>query len=230
MPVAADPTSLQNVPLFQGLQPQPLRWLQERLHRRHFGPGAQILTAGEHGTYGFILTSGTVKVSMDRPDGTSVILAILGPGEIVGDMSLVDLLGHSETVVAIEETDALAIDEADFRASLRTIPGIAQNLATVLSRRLRLANEQLLAFGTLDVHGRVGRQILVLAREYGERVPGGTRIPIRLTQHDLADLVGASRVRVNQVLVQYKRDGAISVDSHYRITVHRPDALAEELL
>ena len=71
------------------------------------------------------------------------------------------------------------------------------NLAEVLSRRLRLTSAHLLSLAALDVPGRVASQLLALAREYGERTPEGTRIAMRLTQTDLASLVGASRVRVN---------------------------------
>ncbi|HLJ68086.1 MAG TPA: Crp/Fnr family transcriptional regulator [Chloroflexota bacterium] len=228
MSVTLQARDLRAIPLFAGVSEDRLGWVRERLHRRHYGAGVHIVTACEVGTAAYIVISGTVKVYMDREDGTSVILAILGPGEIVGDMSLVDLLGRSATVITLEDTEVLSIDAAAFRACIRDIPGVAVNLATILSRRLRLANEQILALGTLDVYGRVARQIQVLAHEYGEPVTDGTLIPIRLTQHDLADLVGASRVRVNQALGSLKRHGVISVDQRYRIVVHEPGALADQ--
>lgn len=80
----------------------------------------------------------------------------------------------------------------------------------------------------LDVAGRVARQTLDFAHEYGEPIAVGIRIPSRLMQADLASLVGASRVRVNQVLVNYKHQGYLSVDDHHRLTVHDPVALARE--
>jgi len=76
------------------------------------------------------------------------------------------------------------------------------------------------------VPGRVASQLLALAREYGQEVPNGTRIPIRLTQADLAALVGASRVSVNQALGQYRKRGAISIAKDGRVSVHDEDALA----
>ena len=97
----------------------------------------------------------------------------------------------------------------------------------LMARRLRVANSQLLAMATLDVHGRVARQLLLLADVYGEKLPNGdVRIPLRLTQGDLAGLVGATRVRVNEVLVGYKKRGYLSVDGRYRVTIHDRDALA----
>jgi CRP/FNR family cyclic AMP-dependent transcriptional regulator len=90
----------------------------------------------------------------------------------------------------------------------------------LLARRLRLANAQLQAMATLDVHGRVARQLLALADELGEEVTdGGVRIPLRITQSDLAALVGATRVRVNEVLVGFTRRRHVAVDLHHRITI-----------
>jgi CRP/FNR family cyclic AMP-dependent transcriptional regulator len=83
------------------------------------------------------------------------------------------------------------------------------------------------ALATLDVYGRVARQLLAFAEKYGESGSDGqTFIPIRLTQKDIADLVGASRKRVNQVMVSFKNQGLISVDANGRITVHNREGLA----
>ena len=110
---------------------------------------------------------------------------------------------------------------------MRAYPLIAQNLVRILSRRVRLANELVQALANLDVHGRVARQLLAFADKYGESGSNGdVLIPLRLTQGDIADLVGASLKRVNQVMVSFKNQGYISVDEKYRITVHNCKALA----
>jgi CRP/FNR family cyclic AMP-dependent transcriptional regulator len=103
---------------------------------------------------------------------------------------------------------------------------LSYNLVRLTARRLRLANEQIQALSTLDVRGRVARQIVAFAQQYGEPIePVGVRIPLRLTQTDVASLVGASRERVNQVIVDFKESGFISVDATHRISVHDQDAL-----
>ena len=91
---------------------------------------------------------------------------------------------------------------------------------------MRLTNAQLLSLAALDVPGRVASQILALAREYGEEAPEGLRVPIKLTQSDLAALVGASRVRVNQALGFFRKRNVISVGKDGRITVHDEAALS----
>jgi CRP/FNR family cyclic AMP-dependent transcriptional regulator len=106
------------------------------------------------------------------------------------------------------------------------MPAIALNLLRILSDRLRLANERIQALCALDVYGRVARQIQSFARQYGQRDSAGiVTIPIRLTQSDIASLVGATRERVNQVMTSFKQQGYIAVDRNYRITVRNPDAL-----
>ena len=114
-----------------------------------------------------------------------------------------------------------------FLSSMEEVPAIARNLVGILSRRLRLADTHARSLAALDVHGRLAAQILAFAREYGEPLSdGGTLIPLRLTQTELAGLVGASRVRVNQALGYYRKRGNISIDRDHRITVHDEEALA----
>jgi CRP/FNR family cyclic AMP-dependent transcriptional regulator len=143
-------------------------------------------------------------------------------------MSLVEQAGRSATTVALEETQLVWIDRASFWACLQTMPRLGLNLSRILSARLRMANAQIQSLSTLDVYGRVARQLLAFARAYGTTAANGDiLIPIRLTQSDLAELIGASRVRVNQVIVVYKRRKYVSVDQHYHVTVHNASALAK---
>jgi CRP/FNR family transcriptional regulator, cyclic AMP receptor protein len=121
------------------------------------------------------------------------------------------------------------MDRATFTDCLQTMPVIAHNMVGSLSRRLRLANAHIESLSTEDVSARVARQLLALAQEYGEpSTDGSLVIPLRLTQADLAGLIGATRVRVNQVLVSFKEHNYISVDHDYRITVYDREALAVE--
>lgn len=222
-----DASLLGALALFHDLKPDELDTLNALLHRRTFPAGTAVMTAEQPGDVAYIIMDGAVKIHVEQEDGTDVILAILGKGEVVGEMSMVDSLGRSANVVTLEPSPLLWMDRAAFWDCLRAMPTMTYNLAEILSRRLRLANERIQALATLDVYGRVARQILAFAREYGEVDAGGeTRIPVRLTQGDLANLVGASRVRVNQVLVSYKRRRSISIDRNHRITVHNQAALA----
>jgi CRP/FNR family cyclic AMP-dependent transcriptional regulator len=106
-------------------------------------------------------------------------------------------------------------------------PPVARNLVKILSARLRLSDQLIQAFATLDVYGRVARQLLAFAEKYGlEKAGGQARIPITLTQGDMADLVGASRKRVNQVMVAFKSQELIEVDEGGHVTVRDREGLA----
>ena len=223
-----DAGDLETVPLFRGLTPSEQRHLHDLLGVRTFPAGTDVLTAEEPGDVAYIVLDGTVKVQLDRPDGTAAILAILRAGEVVGEMSLIDQLGRSATVVAMEPTTLAWLTHADFWSCLRSIPTMTFNLAGILSRRLRLSNGHVAALATLDIEGRLADQLLALGEEYGEATPdGGCRIPFRLTQGDLAALVGASRVRVNQILVRWKHDNLLTVDARHIVTLLDRRALAE---
>ena len=223
-----DAVAFEKIPLFRGLSPDEQRHLQGLLGAKVFPAGADILTAQQPGDVAYIVLDGTVKVQVDGPDGTPVILAILRAGEIAGEMSLVDRLSRSASVVAMEQTTLAWFTRKDFWNCLRSMPTMTFNLAGIHSRRLRLANAHVVALATLDIEGRLADQLLTLAEEYGETAPNGAcRIPFRLTQADLAALVGASRVRVNQILVSWKHQGYLSVDGRHVVTLLNRRALDE---
>lgn len=225
MPAVADANLLGTLPLFQNLPGDQLQRMNAVLRRKLFLAGTDIVTAEQPGEVVYIILDGTVKIYAEQADGSSVILALLGAGEIFGEMSILENIGRSATVVTLEDSTIMWMDRLAFEAGLQRLPDMNHNLVRILSRRLRLANAQIQALATLDVFGRVARQILAFASEYGQRKPGGVLIPLRLTQSDLAGMVGASRVRVNQVLVFYKQQGYITVDQDARITVLNQEAL-----
>jgi len=222
-----DPTALSQIPLFHGIPARELERLAPLLHERSFPAGTNVISVEEPGEGVYVIISGTVKVYVAHTDGTQVILAILGAGEIVGEMSLADSLGRSASVTTLEDSTFLWMGRKTFLSSMEEIPAVARNLVTILSRRLRLADTHTRSLAALDVHGRVAAQLLAFAREHGEPLSdGGTLIPLRLIQTDLAGLVGASRVRVNQVLSYYRNRGSITMDKNRHIIVYDEETLA----
>jgi CRP/FNR family cyclic AMP-dependent transcriptional regulator len=219
------PDTLGQIPLFHGLTKEQLLRLLPFLHHKTFPAEKTIIAAEERGEAAYIILSGTVKVHVGSMKGRDVILAILGAGQIVGEMSLADSLGYSATVVTLEASTFLAIDRTTFQECLQTMPEMTYNLVRILSSRLRLANAQIQSLAALDVFGRVARQLMAFAHEYGDILANAcTLIRLHLTQNDLADLVGASRVRVNQVLASYRQSGYISIENH-RIIIRDSAAL-----
>ncbi len=214
-----DAKDLGKLELFRGLSAAELMEVNDLLGRTKFSAGAMILTAEQPGEVAYIILEGTLKVSTIQGNGRELTLALLGLGEIVGELALADRAARSADVTALEPAVLVWLDRGTFERLRRDIPGITENLLRLLARRLRLANAQLQAMATLDVHGRVARQLLTLADVLGEEVADGVRIPLRITQSDLAALVGATRVRVNEVLVGVTRRRHIAVDRRHRSTI-----------
>ena len=221
-----DPNELAKFPLFEGMSPDELKRLNDLLRRRTFPAGTRVMSAQQPGESIFLLLEGSVKIQLDREDGTDITLALLGPGDTVGEMSLVEREGRSANVVTLEDTTFLWMDRASFLDCLQSMTQLTYNLVRQLSSRLRLANQKIQALSTLDVAGRVARQVLIFADQYGHEGKDGIRIPVPLTQSDIAEMVGATRERVNHAMVSFKTSGAISVDAQHRITIHDREALA----
>ncbi|HVR28441.1 MAG TPA: Crp/Fnr family transcriptional regulator [Thermoanaerobaculia bacterium] len=216
---------LSRLPLFAGLSFEALDRVAELFQLRTVPPGTQLASAHQRGDKLFVILEGSVKVQHYTAEGAEVTLALLGPGNTVGEMGLVGPTGTSADVITRETTTLVCMDRRTFKECLESIPGLSQNLITLLIVRLRSANELIEALSSLDVSGRVARQILALAEEYGEAVDEGIRIKLPLTQSDIAEMVAATRERVNHVMVRLKKDGILSVAHRRHITIHRPEAL-----
>lgn len=217
---------LKTVPIFVGLTPEQLTLVEGRMRERSVRAGTEIVAQGEPGDAVFVLAEGSAKVCRRQPAGGEVILAVLGPGEVVGDMSLSDGIDHSSSVVALEDSRVLRLDAESFRGMLDEWSSVRAGLIELYCRRLRLAEGRLEMVAALDVEGRIARVLLMLARDNGEQKPGGgTRILVPLSQSDLAAMTGSSRVRVNQVLSKFKRNGWVTLDGDRRTSVRDPQAL-----
>ncbi len=222
-----DFSELGNAALFRDLPAEQLQELAPLLHRKTFVTGAPLMSAEQVGEVVYFILSGTVKVFVEHENGSEVILSILGPNEVVGEMSVLDQPVRSASVVTLESTKVLWMNRAAFHRSLLTMPRLSYNLACVLSGRLRMADDQIRSLARLEVENRIARQLMSFAQRYGQPKPDGTHIPIRLTQSDIASLIGASREHINKVIVSYKERGYLSVDRNYHITIHNPQALAK---
>ena len=222
------PSVLRDTVLFQGLPDDDLVAISRLMHSSILPPSVDILTVKKPSELVFVLIRGTVKIYLHQADGADVILGILGAGEVLGEVSSVDGKTPSANVMTLEESHFLCIERPLLWQSMQTMPILGYNVAQILARRLRLATSQIQSYATLDAYGRVARQLLAFAQEYGRKTKNGdVLIPMHLTQTDLADLIGASRVRVNRVIMDFKNQKHISVDANHRITIHNFAALRE---
>ncbi|MBI3653218.1 MAG: Crp/Fnr family transcriptional regulator [Acidobacteria bacterium] len=226
-PAPINVDSLSEIALFRDLTAAQLQKFSEILRCKIFPSGKTIINTDQPGEAVFIITSGTVKIHIEQADGADVVVSILGAGDIFGEMSLLDNKTRSASVSTIEETALLWMDKTTFQDCLKHIPQLTFNLACILAKRLRHANHQIQALASREVESRVAHQILIFAERYGKvQANGDILIPIRLTQTDIASMIGASREHTNKVIVSYKERKYISIDHHFHIIVHNHGALS----
>jgi CRP/FNR family cyclic AMP-dependent transcriptional regulator len=229
MPAIPDPTNLRKVALFRDMRLPDLAVLNGLMRRQVFPAGMRIVVTEELEDTAYVIRTGVVKVLIEQADGSEMILAILGPGEVISALNIGDCSGAASSIVSLDETTLFWIDREAFERCLQTMPALSRNLSTVLGRRVRLANERIEALAGLDVRGRIVRHLLLLAREYGQPMNQGTKgpvlIPLRLTQGDLASLVGASRVSVNQALGELRRRQIVVTNGDHCLLIHDLAAL-----
>jgi CRP/FNR family transcriptional regulator/CRP/FNR family cyclic AMP-dependent transcriptional regulator len=168
----------------------------------------------------YVILTGKVKISVTSPDGQEVSLALLSAGDYFGELALLDGQPRSASAVALEPAETLTLQRADFLKAVLRYPRIAVQVMNVLSRRLRQTDAMIEDLLFLDVHGRVAKKLLELGESHGIRTPEGIRIELRLTQGELAAMVGASRESVNKVMGYFTDKQFISTDK-YKITIKR---------
>ncbi|HVF75591.1 MAG TPA: Crp/Fnr family transcriptional regulator [Acidimicrobiales bacterium] len=176
---------------------------------RHYRKGAVLFAEGDRADRVIVVVAGQVKVTRATDAGREVVLAVRGPGEVLGELSAVDGGACSATAVALEPVDARIIPASAFRAYLAEQPGAAYRLLEVVVGRLREADRVRVEFGGLDTVARVASRLSELAREYGAPVAGGTEIALALSQDELAGWVGSSREAVAKALRQLRDLGCI---------------------
>ncbi len=221
------PQALNSIRLFAGLSPVQMAWVSARLSVREFPAGIDLLIEGEPGELVYFIISGTVKVYLAQLDGRQVIVNIQGQGDMIGELSAIDQAGRSASVVTLEPTLTAWLTREHFLEMLQTIPPANENLLRLLVGQVRRTTALIRAYAALDVPGRIARQLLDLAEAYGQPKENGIYIPLSLPQGEIAELVGSSRKRANQVMVLLKRQGVLSADTEGHITLHRPQALRE---
>lgn len=205
--------------IFRSLPDAELETILARANVRRVTRGTAILRRGDPNSGMVIIMTGRVRVSVVSEDGKGVTLAVLGNGDVLGEMSLLDGEPCSADVNAQEDCVLLVIDRAQFLHVLRQSSKLCLHLMAVLTRRLRRANATLEDMAILDLPTRLGRLLARLATDYGVPVRSGTRIEVKLSQKDLSTLVGASREKVNKQLRQWEEEGVLGKDSGRMVVV-----------
>jgi len=198
--------------LFVDMEPQAARELSEQLRTRSVPRGDIVFAEGDQGDTLFILLAGKIKISRAAADGRENMIALLGPGDLFGELSLFDPGPRTATAAALTDVELAGLHHDALRPWLSTHPQVAERLLRVLARRLRRTNDALADLVFTDVPGRVAKALLGLSERFGVREADGVRVKHDLTQEELAQLVGASRETVNKALADFAGRGWLRLE------------------
>jgi CRP/FNR family cyclic AMP-dependent transcriptional regulator len=200
---------LKHIPLFQTLDDGELAVIEGLAVEKNVPRGSIILNEGDMGDALFVMASGRVKVLVSDADGREIILKILGAGDFFGELSLIDKEPRSASVVALDNTTLRVLSYQGFRDCLVRSPNIATAVMTALAKRLRDADRKISKLALMDVYGRVASTLIELAvQKEGKLIIGE-----KLSQQEIANMVGASREMVNRILKDLSDRGYISIES-----------------
>lgn len=216
---------VKKIPIFADMEEEDLARLSSSLVRRKYLKGQVVFHKGDEGGSLHIIQTGRMKVVIPSPHGEEVILAILTEGEILGELSLIDGKPRSATVEALEDSEVLSLRREDFLRFLASRFEAALRVMEVLSRRLRDTDALLAETHFLDVTSRLAKKIMDLGRLFGVKEKEGVRIGVRVTQKDLASMVGATRESVNKQIRWLREQGVILFEDGY-LTILDPVRLA----
>lgn len=214
---------LSRLPIFAGAPPAALAALAERLSTESYPKGTVLFHQGDPGDSVLVLETGAIKVSNLSPDGREVVMALLGPGEMLGELSIFDSGVRTADATAIEDTTALVLSHDVFRPFLEEHPAVAIHLLEVLAVRLRETNEALQDAIFSDVPGRLAKRFVDLAERYGVADGDGedTLIDLALTQEQLAQMVGAARESVNKAVASFVSRGWVAMRGRKYVVTDR---------
>lgn len=222
---------LSKTPLFAVLQEEDLEELAGATRTRTYERGDIICHKDDPGYTLYVIISGAVKISISSSEGDEIILAILTPGQFFGEMALFDEQPRSADAEAIQATEVLTVQREDLLRLLEKRPRMAiTQLLKLLAQRLRATDELLQDAAFLDIPSRLAKRLLDLASTHGEKTPNGIRINLRLTQQDLASMIGARRENVNRALAYYQSRGWLSKEGGHFTILNEPQLRQRALL
>ena len=209
--------------LFRALDDRAKQELASRLRHRQFKSGEPIFHIGAPGQSMMVILKGTVRVSLPGPSGKTVILADLSPGDILGEVALLDGKGRSADATALTNCLVAALGRRDVLPFLEKRPDVCLKLLDLMCARLRKSDERMSEIAFFELPARLAK---VLLERIGEAGSGTSRLS--LSQSELAGMINASRENVNRCLRDWQRRGLVSLDERWISVLQRAalDAIA----
>jgi CRP/FNR family cyclic AMP-dependent transcriptional regulator len=215
---------LRSVPLFAGLEQDELASFSLVAVPRSFPAATRVFHEGDRSDACYIVRSGSFRVTREHSDGRAITLATLGPGDIFGELAMLDGEVRSASVEALSDGELLALPAGEVRALLARHPDITVKLVAALVRRLRAANERISRQSFQTVPSRVAGVLSQLVAEEAPQAGQGGEVTIRMNQADLAQLAGTSRESVSRFLADLERAHVVQ-PGRGKVTVLAPAKL-----
>jgi CRP/FNR family transcriptional regulator, cyclic AMP receptor protein len=212
---------LRKAGLFQGVAPEDVEALGNQFEVIEAPRGTTLFQEGEPGDSLYIVLEGKVKLGRRSSDGRENLVAVMGPADQFGELSLFDPGPRTATAVVVTDARLARLPKQALQTWVQERPQIAIQLLHVIARRLRRTNTMLADLIFVDVPGRVAKQLLLLAQKFGSVDGGQLRVTHDLTQEELAQLVGASRETVNKALADFASRGWLRLEGKSVVILDR---------
>jgi CRP-like cAMP-binding protein len=207
------PSGLRAFPIFAGLSEDSLADLAQGMQQRRWGPGQLVFSRGDQGDHMFALLTGRIRLVLTSARGREIVLRTLLPGDILGEMALIDGEPRSADATAAEETTCLVLTRARFESVALRRPDVGMALARHLSAHLRRTNFQMESIALYDLQTRLVRFLLhTLAHTPVAGTEKLRRLTLGVNQTDVSAILGASRPKVSQAFQALLATGAIRRD------------------
>jgi CRP/FNR family transcriptional regulator, cyclic AMP receptor protein len=208
-----DDDIVRSAPLFAALDEDAASSLRQSMVEVWLGRSEELFSEGDQGDRLYVIVEGKIKLGRSSSDGRENLLAILGPGEMFGELSLFDPGPRTATATSVGDSRLIGLGHDALEPWLLRHPEVAQKLLNALARRLRRTNETLADLVFSDVPGRVAKALLDLSTRFGKPADDGVLVAHELTQEELAQLVGASRETVNKALADFASRGWLRLEA-----------------
>jgi CRP/FNR family transcriptional regulator, cyclic AMP receptor protein len=215
---------LQKCALFAALDEAERRELAAHAHPRSFAAGEAICRLGDRGDSMMAVAIGTVRISLPTTKGKEIILADLPPGELVGEIALLDGRPRSANATALTNCELMILDRRDVLPFLERHPAVCLKLIELLCGRIRRSDERMYDMAFFDLPVRLAKTLLHYARHSAR--DGAGVMKLSLSQNELAEMAGGTRENVNRCLRDWQRQGILDLKDGWTIILE-PDALSE---
>lgn len=226
LPVAAKEKLIRNSVIFGGVDDELLRTLVQLSRTRRIRKGTMLFQQGDEGDALYGVVEGLIRICIAGESGKELTLGLMEPGDIFGEIALLDGLSRSADAYAAEDAILLVIDRMQFVPLLERGGKLARHVIELLCERLRENTERLGEHAFLNLGARLARKLQALAIAHGRRDGGAITIEVKLSQTELAQMLGVTREAVNKQLQTWTRPGLLQLDRGH-ITIADEKKLAE---